>query len=150
MRKCGAAKIWQTIISVWLQIILWYLPEWEPWRESSRCVSSWRRCPKKMLMTFSALHTCRQNALRFVSFCICTWQRPLSCDYETNYLVSVLISRCPPYVRVKIMISHWQTWSPRPPFQQVSLKLRPLSVCISLPAWWAHPTGELCLHLHFG
>lgn len=40
------------------------------------------------------------------------------------------------------MTSRCQTWCPWPPCRQVSPKLRPLSVCISLPAWWAPLTGE--------
>lgn len=133
-----------------LQIILWYLPDWEPSKESSRCVISWRPCREKTLTMFLAARTCRVNGLRLVSFCVCIFQ------YHSGEFWDYLTPLCPPrrfrppmlQVWVRTTTSHWQTWSLWLPCQQACLKLRLRSVWISLLGWWALLTGECCSLLH--
>ncbi len=76
------------------------------------------------------------------------WPPQKFCDFDITRwvmslpLVSNLMCRSPPCVRARNRTSCCQTWSPWPPRRPLSPKSRRLSVCISLRAWWAPPTGE--------
>lgn len=69
----------------------------------------------------------------------------LSSNYETPYVV---FHRSPQSVlQIWVTTSCCPNWSPWLPCQHVFLKLRLLSVCTSLLACWALPTGERCFLL---
>lgn len=73
----------------------------------------------------------------FVCFCFFT--------FTVNISVSILIlkPRFRPFVWAKRTSSQWRTWSLWPPRQEFFLTRKLLSVCTSLPGWWAPQTGMM-------